>query len=49
MAWLVTRTSIAGKQLLTILAIVPLAIPGYVMALCSTRYRRQYGRISSPI
>ncbi|WP_217515726.1 ABC transporter permease [Vibrio metschnikovii] len=32
MAWLVTRTSIAGKQLLTILAIVPLAIPGYVMA-----------------
>lgn len=32
MAWLVTRTSIAGKQLLTILAIVPFAIPGYVMA-----------------
>ncbi|MCG3758150.1 iron ABC transporter permease [Vibrio cincinnatiensis] len=32
LAWLVTRSNIAAKRGLTVLAIVPLAIPGYVMA-----------------
>jgi len=32
LAWLVTRTDIAAKRILTILAVVPLAVPGYVMA-----------------
>ncbi|KAA0875523.1 iron ABC transporter permease [Nitrincola tapanii] len=32
LAWLVTRTTIAAKGWLTVLAVVPLAVPGYVMA-----------------
>ncbi|WP_200881908.1 hypothetical protein [Nitrincola sp. A-D6] len=32
LAWLVTRSDIRAKRLLTILAVVPLAVPGYVMA-----------------
>ncbi|WP_225307370.1 ABC transporter permease [Nitrincola iocasae] len=32
LAWLVTRSDIRAKRLLTIMAVVPLAVPGYVMA-----------------
>ena len=32
LAWLVTRTDIRGRRLITVLATTPLAIPGYVMA-----------------
>lgn len=32
LAWITTRTSIKGKKLLTLLGVLPLAIPGYVMA-----------------
>ncbi len=32
MAWLVTRTDLRGRRWLSILAIVPLAMPGYLMA-----------------
>lgn len=32
LAWLVVRTDIRGKRLITVLATTPLAIPGYVMA-----------------
>ncbi|MFK7160008.1 iron ABC transporter permease [Marinospirillum sp. MEB164] len=31
-AWLVTRTDIRFKKLITLLAVIPLAVPGYVMA-----------------
>lgn len=32
LAWITTRTSIPGKKILTLLGVMPLAIPGYVMA-----------------
>ncbi|NNF59150.1 MAG: iron ABC transporter permease [Rhodothermaceae bacterium] len=32
LAWLVTRTDLRGKRLATLLGVLPLAIPGYVMA-----------------
>ncbi len=32
LAWLVTRTDVRRARLLTVLAILPLAVPGYVMA-----------------
>lgn len=31
-AWLTSRTSLKGKRLFTVLSVLPLAIPGYVMA-----------------
>lgn len=32
LAWLTTRSDLPGKPILTVLAVLPLAIPGYVMA-----------------
>jgi|JI10StandDraft_1071094.scaffolds.fasta_scaffold69319_4 iron(III) transport system permease protein len=32
LAWLVTRTDVWGRRLITALAVLPLAVPGYVMA-----------------
>jgi len=32
LAWLTTRTDVPGKRLLTLLGVLPLAVPGYVMA-----------------
>jgi len=32
LAWLVARTDIKGKQIVTLLGVLPLAVPGYVMA-----------------
>lgn len=32
LAWLVTRSDLPGKRIVTILCVLPLAIPGYVMA-----------------
>ncbi len=32
MAWITTRTNIPGRKALTLLGVLPLAIPGYVMA-----------------
>ncbi|MBP3191238.1 ABC transporter permease [Natronogracilivirga saccharolytica] len=32
LAWITTRTDIPGRKLLTLLGVLPLAIPGYVMA-----------------
>ena len=43
LAWLVTRTDIAHKRLLTILAVVPLAVPGYVMAYALMGLGGHYG------
>ncbi len=32
LAWLTTRTDLPGRRFVTVLAVVPLAVPGYVMA-----------------
>lgn len=32
LAWLVTRTDIVGSRILTVIGVLPLAVPGYVMA-----------------
>ncbi len=32
LAWLVSRTNLRGRRLVNILAVIPLAVPGYVMA-----------------
>ncbi len=32
MAWITTRTNIPGRRVLTLMGVLPLAIPGYVMA-----------------
>jgi iron(III) transport system permease protein len=32
LAWLTTRTDVSGKRLVTLLGVLPLAVPGYVMA-----------------
>ena len=43
LAWLVTRTDIPGRRLITVLAVVPLAIPGYVMAYALLGIGGRYG------
>lgn len=42
-AWLVTRTNIRFKKTITLLAIVPLAVPGYVMAYALMGLGGHYG------
>lgn len=43
LAWLVTRSDIAGKRVLTILSVMPLAVPGYVMAFALIGLSGYYG------
>lgn len=43
LAWIVTRTDIRHRRLLTILAVVPLAVPGYVMAYALLGLGGHYG------
>lgn len=43
LAWLVTRTDIPCKRLLTVLGVVPLAVPGYVMAYALIGLSGNYG------
>jgi iron(III) transport system permease protein len=43
LAWLTTRTDIAGSRLLNILATLPLAVPGYVMAYALIGLSGNYG------
>ena len=42
-AWLVTRTDIRYKRLITLFAVVPLAVPGYVMAYALLGVGGHYG------
>jgi iron(III) transport system permease protein len=42
-AWLVTRTNIRFKKAITLLAVVPLAVPGYVMAYALLGLGGHYG------
>ncbi|WP_224749966.1 ABC transporter permease [Halomonas sp. ML-15] len=43
LAWLVVRTDIRFKRLLTILGVIPLAVPGYVMAYALIGLGGNYG------
>lgn len=43
LAWLVVRTDIRYKRLLTILSVIPLAMPGYVMAYALIGLSGNYG------
>lgn len=43
LAWLVVRTDIRCKRLLTILSVMPLAVPGYVMAYALIGLSGNYG------
>ncbi|TDT41659.1 iron(III) transport system permease protein [Halospina denitrificans] len=43
LAWILTRTRIAHKRLLTVLGVVPLAVPGYVMAYALLGVGGHYG------
>ncbi len=43
LAWLVTRTTFPLRRLVTVLAVVPLAIPGYVMAYALLGIGGRYG------
>lgn len=45
-AWLVTRTDIRFKKTITLLALVPLAVPGYVMAYALLSLGGHYGIFS---
>ncbi|WP_206060459.1 ABC transporter permease [Nitrincola alkalilacustris] len=46
LAWLVTRTDMPYRRLLTILAVVPLAVPGYVMAYALLGIGGHYGALA---
>lgn len=43
MAWLVTRSDLPGKRLVTFIAALPLAVPGYVMAYAILGLSGYYG------
>lgn len=43
LAWLTTRTDLPGRSILNILAVLPLAVPGYVMAYALLGLSGNYG------
>ncbi len=43
LAWLTTRTDLPGRRVLNILAVLPLAVPGYVMAYALIGLSGNYG------
>lgn len=47
MAWLTTRTNIAGRRFFTLLGVLPLAIPGYVMAYALLASTGPYGTLAA--
>ncbi len=46
LAWLTTRTELKGKRLFTLLGVLPLAIPSYVMAYAYLGLTGSYGMLS---
>jgi len=46
LAWLTTRTNLRGKGLLTLLGVLPLAVPGYVMAYVLLSTTGSYGTLA---
>jgi len=43
LAWLTTRTDLPGRRILNVLAVLPLAVPGYVMAYALIGLSGNYG------
>ena len=46
LAWLTTRSNLQGRGLLTLLGVLPLAVPGYVMAYVLLATTGQYGTLA---
>jgi len=46
LAWLTTRTTVPGRRLLTLLGVLPLAVPGYVMAYVLLATTGMYGTLA---
>ena len=46
LAWLTTRTDLRGRRLLTLLGVLPLAVPGYVMAYVLLATTGDYGTLA---
>jgi iron(III) transport system permease protein len=46
MAWLTTRCALRGRSMLTLLAVLPLAVPGYLMAYTLLSIGGDYGTVS---
>lgn len=49
LAWLTTRTDLRGKKIVTILAALPLAVPGYVMAYALIGLSGNYGFMAQTV
>lgn len=46
LAWLTARTDLRGRRLVTLLGVLPLAVPGYVMAYALLGATGQYGMLA---
>lgn len=49
LAWLTTRTNLPGRRFLTLLGVLPLAIPGYVMAYVLLATTGAYGTLAQTL
>jgi len=49
LAWLTTRTDLRGRGLLTLLGVLPLAVPGYVMAYVLLATTGSYGTLAQTL
>ena len=49
MAWLTTRTALPGRKVLTLLGVLPLAVPGYVMAYALLATTGPYGTLAQTL
>ena len=49
LAWLTTRTRVTGRGVLTLLGVLPLAVPGYVMAYVLLATTGLYGTLSQTL
>ena len=49
LAWLTTRTDLPGRGVLTLLGVLPLAVPGYVMAYVLLATTGQYGTLAQTL
>jgi iron(III) transport system permease protein len=49
LAWLTTRTALPGRRVLTLLGVLPLAVPGYVMAYVLLATTGEYGTLAQTL
>ncbi len=49
LAWLTTRTALPGRKALTLLGVLPLAVPGYVMAYALMATTGEYGTLAQTL